>query len=205
MCLNIRSSDRAMALRFFVIQPAQSDETQRNSRIVEIKNGRLLWTASLYKLLFINQKNSVEDSLHAVSSLLRVYSHVTWESLLTRNKVFMQYGRFLVLDHLPYYSDLAPRNFFLFPKLTVSKRRIFEDMSIRSNATRVLRETTIEDNEKCFGSLQEGWTKCPHAQLCWRKQLSMTHGLHHNLRKKSVPELFEHTLYNSIPSFTGPD
>jgi hypothetical protein len=63
-----------------------------------------------------------------------------------------------VLEHPPYSPDLAPDDFFLFPKIKeILKGRHFDD--IRSNTTTaVLKAMPENQSQNCF----EGWTRRWH-------------------------------------------
>src|SRR5213080_3141671 len=62
----------------------------------------------------------------------------------------------------PYLPDLAPCDFFLFPKLKFAlKGRRFDDVDdIKKNATEQLRRVEQKDFQNCFQQWQERWTKC---------------------------------------------
>jgi histone-lysine N-methyltransferase SETMAR len=62
----------------------------------------------------------------------------------------------------PYSPDLAPCDFFLFPKLKFAlKGRRFDDVDdIKKNATEQLRRVEQKDFQNCFQQWQERWTKC---------------------------------------------
>jgi transposase len=62
-----------------------------------------------------------------------------------------------VLEHPPYSTDLAPSDFFLFPKIKeILKRRHFDDIDdIRSNTTAALK--AIPQNH--FQNYFEGWSR----------------------------------------------
>ena len=62
-----------------------------------------------------------------------------------------------VLEHPAYSPDLAPNDFFLFPKIKkILKGRHFAD--IRSNTTAALKAIPQNQFQNCF----EGWTRCWH-------------------------------------------
>ncbi|EGI61189.1 FLJ37770-like protein [Acromyrmex echinatior] len=58
----------------------------------------------------------------------------------------------LLLDHPPYSSDLAPCDFYLFPKVkSALKGTRFESVeAVKEKAARVLKELTEEDFQHCF-------------------------------------------------------
>jgi len=62
-----------------------------------------------------------------------------------------------VLEHPSYSPDLAPNDFFLFPKIKeILKGRHFDD--IRSNTTAGLKAIPQNQLQNCF----EGWTRRWH-------------------------------------------
>jgi len=65
-----------------------------------------------------------------------------------------------VLEHPAYSSDLAPSEFFLFPKIKkILKGRHFDDPDdIRSNTTAALKAIPQNQFQNCF----EGWTRLWH-------------------------------------------
>ena len=66
------------------------------------------------------------------------------------------------LQQLPYSPDLAPCDFFLFPRLKkVLKGHRFEATEdIKQNSTKTLLDIPKEEFAKCFQQWQQGWTKC---------------------------------------------
>jgi len=70
---------------------------------------------------------------------------------------FLATKQITVLEHPAYSSDLAPSEFFLFPKITeILKGRHFIDIDdIRSNTTAALKAIPQNHFQNCF----EGWTK----------------------------------------------
>jgi len=68
-----------------------------------------------------------------------------------------------VLEHPAYSPDLAPNDFFLFPKIKeILKGRHFEDIDdIRINITAALK--AIPQNQ--FQNLFEGWTRRWHRRI----------------------------------------
>ena len=65
-----------------------------------------------------------------------------------------------VLQHTAYSPDLAPSDFFLFPKIKeILKGRHFDDFDdIRSNTTAALKAIPQNHFQNCF----EGWTRRCH-------------------------------------------
>ena len=75
---------------------------------------------------------------------------------------FLAKNNTTVLDHPPYSPDLAPCDFFLFPKLKSSlKGARFESVkSITENSTNQLKAIASEDYSECFEKLKRRWQKC---------------------------------------------
>jgi hypothetical protein len=65
-----------------------------------------------------------------------------------------------VLEHTPYSLDLAPSDFFLFPKIKeILKGRYFDDIDdIRSNMMAALKAIPQNQFQTCF----EEWTRRCH-------------------------------------------
>jgi transposase len=70
---------------------------------------------------------------------------------------FLSSKQITVLENPPYSPDLAPSDFFLFPKIKdILKGRHFDDIDeIRSNTTEALKD--IPQNQ--FQNRFEGWTR----------------------------------------------
>jgi len=70
------------------------------------------------------------------------------------------------LQQLPYSSDLAPCDFFLFPGLKkVLKGHRFEAMEdIKQNSTKTLLDIQNDEFAKCFQQWQKCWAKCVAAE-----------------------------------------
>jgi len=66
------------------------------------------------------------------------------------------------LQQLPYSPDLAPCDFFLFPRLKkVLKGHRFEAMEdIKRNLMKTLLDILKEEFTKCFQQWQKRWVKC---------------------------------------------
>lgn len=81
-------------------------------------------------------------------------------SLLVRN--YLAKHSVTALEHPPYSPDLAPADFFLFPRLKTSlKGERFADAEVvKQNATKQLKEITENEFQKCFEHLYERWGKC---------------------------------------------
>lgn len=67
-----------------------------------------------------------------------------------------------VVSQPPYSPDLAPCDFFLFPKIKMAlKGKRFQDVDeIKQNATEQLRGVSKNDFHRCFQKWQERWRTC---------------------------------------------
>jgi hypothetical protein len=66
------------------------------------------------------------------------------------------------LPHPPYSPDLAPADFFMFPKLktTLKGRRFQTTEGIQENAIRELRAITESASQEAFQQWKERWERC---------------------------------------------
>ena len=66
------------------------------------------------------------------------------------------------MPHPPYSPDLAPADFFLFPKLktTLKGRRFRTIEEIQENATRELRAITESAFKEVFQQWKKRWERC---------------------------------------------
>jgi len=73
---------------------------------------------------------------------------------------FLATKQLTVLEHPAYSQDLAPSDYFLFPKIKeILKVRHFDDIDdIRSNTTAALKAIAQNQFQNCF----EGWTRRWH-------------------------------------------
>jgi len=67
-----------------------------------------------------------------------------------------------VLEHPAYSPDLAPSDFFLFPKMKeILKGRHFDDIDdIRSNTTAALKAIPQNQFQNCFEGWIRHWHRC---------------------------------------------
>jgi transposase len=79
---------------------------------------------------------------------------------------FLTKKSILKLDHPPYSPDLAPCNFWLFPKLkTALKGHRFSEISdIQGHPMTILQSIPEEEFQKCFEWWKHRLTKCIGAQ-----------------------------------------
>jgi len=72
---------------------------------------------------------------------------------------FLATKQIILLEHPAYSPDLAPSDFFLFPKIKeILKGRHFDIGDIRSNTMAALKAIPQNEIQNCF----EGWTRCWH-------------------------------------------
>jgi len=66
------------------------------------------------------------------------------------------------VPHPPFFPDLAPADFFLFPKLkTTLKGRCFQTIEeIQENAIRELRAITESEFQEAFQQWKKRWEQC---------------------------------------------
>ena len=81
-------------------------------------------------------------------------------SLLIRS--YLAKHQTLVVSHPPYSPDLAPADFFLFPKLkTTLKEHCFQNTEeIQANAIRELRAITESAFQEAFQQCKKRWEQC---------------------------------------------
>jgi transposase len=67
-----------------------------------------------------------------------------------------------VLPQPPYYPDLAPADFFLFPKLksTLKGRRFESIEAIKTNSLEHFRSIPKTAFQECFRTLKKRWQRC---------------------------------------------
>jgi hypothetical protein len=83
--------------------------------------------------------------------------HTVWEFLA--KKLIMK------LDHPPYSPDLAPCDFWLFPKQDALKGHRFSGFAdIQGHVTTILQRIPEEEFQKCFELCKHRLTKCIGAQ-----------------------------------------
>ena len=81
-------------------------------------------------------------------------------ALVTRE--FLAKNKITTMDHPAYSSDLAPCDFYLFPKVkNIMRGEHFVDVdTIKRETTKLLKELTKEDTQHCFQEWEKRWTKC---------------------------------------------
>ena len=79
---------------------------------------------------------------------------------------FLATKQVTILDHPPYSPDLAPCDYFLFPKLkgTIKGTRFEGVEDIKSNVMSFLKRITKEDCAECFQVWRRRMEKCTEVQ-----------------------------------------
>ena len=77
------------------------------------------------------------------------------------NIKFLTSKNVLTVPHPPYSPDLAPCDYFLFPKLKKTRKgKRFQNIEdIKSSTTDILKSVSKEDFQQCFWRWQERWNK----------------------------------------------
>jgi len=75
---------------------------------------------------------------------------------------FLARNSITVLEHHPYLPDLAPCNFFLFPKckLVLRGQHLGDVTTIKSEITSLLKGLSEEEFQGCFQRWKRRWDKC---------------------------------------------
>ena len=79
---------------------------------------------------------------------------------------FLSKNNMTVIPHPPYSPDLAPCDFFLFPKLKLRMkgRRFDTNEEIQEESQRVLDTIPKRDFQGCFQAWQKRWDRCIRAK-----------------------------------------
>jgi len=79
---------------------------------------------------------------------------------------FLATKQITVLEHPAYSRDLAPNDFFLFPKIKkILKVRDFDEIDdIRSNTTAALKAIPQNKFQNCFEGCTRRWHRCIASQ-----------------------------------------
>jgi transposase len=79
---------------------------------------------------------------------------------------FLAQHNITMLPHPPYSPDLAPCNFFLFPKLKTHLKghHFWTIENVQAAATRALNNISIEDVLHCYEEFQQRWNRCFRSQ-----------------------------------------
>jgi hypothetical protein len=80
---------------------------------------------------------------------------------------FLAKKSILKLDHPPYSLDLAPCDFWLFPKLKTSLKghRFSDTADIEGHAMTILKSIPEKEFQKCFEQWKHRLTKCIGVQV----------------------------------------
>ena len=102
----------------------------------------------------------------------------------------------------PYSPDLAPCDFYLFPKLKLKlKGHHFRTIvNIQKVVTDELNTLTENDSRYCYDQWKKRWNHCVTSQGVWRRSLVISGESNRHLNKKSVHLLLRQTSY----ILTGP-
>jgi len=75
---------------------------------------------------------------------------------------FLAINNMTVIPHTPYSPDLAPCDFFLFPRMKGQmKGKCFADVSeVKKKTLEVLKNISTEEFQKCFQQWEKRWYKC---------------------------------------------
>ena len=80
-----------------------------------------------------------------------------------RKEEFLVTKQITVLEHPAYSPDLAPKDFFLFPKIKeILNGRHFDDIS--SNTTAALKTIPQNQFQNCFEGWTRRWHRCTASQ-----------------------------------------
>jgi hypothetical protein len=89
--------------------------------------------------------------------LLYHYNASTHSALTVQE--FLAINSTAVLYH-PYCSDLAPCNFFLFPKLKLALKERYDDIIMIQNNHRIHLLSSKQDFSNCFQQWSKHWAHC---------------------------------------------
>jgi hypothetical protein len=84
-----------------------------------------------------------------------------------RVKEFLAKKNITIVEHAPYSPDLAPSDFFLFPRIkNTLKGEHFDDIDeIKSNTAIALNGISENDFHTCFQSWKTRMQRCVHAEV----------------------------------------
>jgi hypothetical protein len=79
---------------------------------------------------------------------------------------FLAQNKITTLPHLPYSPDLAPRDFFSFPKLKphLKEHHFGTVENVQAAATRALNNISSEDFFRCYEEWHQRWNRCIRSQ-----------------------------------------
>ncbi len=106
------------------------------------------------------QQAAKRPELGTVNNWLLLHDNVP-EHCLVKILNFLAYHQTTILEHTAYSSDLAPNDFFLYPKIRENlKRAYFADEEVmKKNCEGVLKHSPERVFQECFNSWKdaEGW------------------------------------------------
>jgi len=113
----------------------------------------------VFKRLQENVRRKRPDQWRNNTWLLHHDNAPAHTALLTR--WFLTDNNMTVVPHPPYSPDLAPRDFFLFPKLKMKlKGRRFQTEEIQAESQAILNTLRENDFQECFKNWQRCWDRC---------------------------------------------
>jgi len=149
-------------------RPSTSKTQENVERVSEmIRSNRRLTIRKIVEGLNISC-GSVQNILTTDLNMRRVsakFDNVPCHSsLLVRQ--FLSNKNIMVCPHTPCSSDLAPYDFWLFPRVKMAmKGKRFESIQdIESATTAQLKTLTKENFQNCFRKWQERWDKCVRSE-----------------------------------------
>jgi len=109
----------------------------------------------------LRRVHRVRPGLHRTGQWMLLHDNAPAHSAIRLHQFLAQRG-VPVLDHPPYSPDLAPANFFLFPRLkSIMKGTRFADVAtVQERVTAVLRSIPTEAFVDSFQKLYERYQKC---------------------------------------------
>ncbi|CAI6376783.1 unnamed protein product [Macrosiphum euphorbiae] len=120
-------------------------------------------------------------------------------SLLVRN--FLAKNNTVVMPQPPYSPDMAPCDFFLFPKLKrpMKGRRFSSIEEIKAESLRVLKDMPKSEYQECFEDWKKRWHKCiiSGGDYFEGDHIDVDEQINIFLKKRKFRVLFEHTSYES--------
>ena len=159
MARQSRSSAKSMLIIFFDIRGVVHQEFLPQGRTVNKE-----FYCDVLRRLRENIRRKRPNLWHAKNWILHDDNAPCHRALLVRE--FLAKNNTPSLPHPPYSPDLAPADFFLFPKmkLRLKGRRFGTIAEIQDESQRVLNQLTREDFQTAFQEWQKRWTRCIDAE-----------------------------------------
>lgn len=154
-----RSSLKTMLIIFFDIRGIVHREFLPEGQTVNKE-----FYCNILRRLRENVRRKRADLWRAGNWLLHDDNAPCHRALLVRE--FLARNTMATLPHPPYSPDLAPADFFLFPKmkLRLKGRRFGSIGEIQRESQSVLDTLTVEDFQTAFGEWQKRWDRCVSSQ-----------------------------------------